>query len=196
MGSLLRVANRTLLALCGLLLAAGGGATLAAALGAFGSTVAAGPVLGPADRARITGYPWWWPASVAALSVVFLVALGWLLAQLGRARRRSVALAELGADGRSVARSAAMAEAMAAAMEDVPGVDRAAVVVAGRRHAPGLRVSVAMTRLAEPARLARELARGPVADLRRSVDRPDLPVEVTLRARRPPRRGGRREPLE
>jgi hypothetical protein len=179
----LRLVNRILLTLVGLLLFAGGGAAIAVALGAFGADRAGQPVLSAASLARREASDWWWPVLVGVLSAVFLAGLGWLVAQVGRGRRRLVGLAELDESGGSAVRSRAVADVLSGAFEDLPGVDRADVRLAGRRRAPGVRVSLTLTALARPGELAGDAISGPVADLRRSLARPDLPVEIVMRPR-------------
>lgn len=179
----LRLVNRILLALVGLLLFAGGGAAIAAGLGVFGAARARRPVLSGPTPASWEASDWWWPGLVAGLSAMFVIGLGWLVGQLGRGRRRVVGVAEYGSSGETVVRSRAVADVLSGALEELPGVDRAEVRLAGRRVAPGVRVALTLTASAHPGELARQASSGPVAELRRSLARPDLPVEIVLRPR-------------
>src|SRR5690348_4162300 len=90
------VLNRSLLALAGLVLLGGGLLILFAGLDVYRRHGLVPPVgwplatphdvlLGSADRARWSGQGWWWwPAVIATLTLVALLAVWWLLAQLHR----------------------------------------------------------------------------------------------------------------
>ncbi|MFD7288807.1 alkaline shock response membrane anchor protein AmaP [Streptomyces sp. NPDC059863] len=91
--------NRAVLALVGLVLLGGGLLTLAADADLYRRwgltppadwplTTPQSVLIPPADQARWAGQGWWWPTVIAALALLILLALTWLLSQHRRWRRR------------------------------------------------------------------------------------------------------------
>ncbi|KUL43104.1 hypothetical protein ADL22_13585 [Streptomyces sp. NRRL F-4489] len=184
--------NRVLLGLTGLLLLGTGGTVLLGGLdlpARWGLDLPSGwPWTGPdgvlltaADRTRFTGRGWWWPAVIAALAVLAALLLWWLLAQLRR-RRLGTVLVDSGDGTGATVRGRALEEALAAEAEAVPGVDRAGVVLTGRRTAPRLRALLRLAPHADPGTVLRRLSEGAVAHARTSAGLDELPAEVRLRA--------------
>ncbi|MFC1407106.1 MULTISPECIES: hypothetical protein [Streptacidiphilus] len=182
--------NRTLLALVGLVLLAGGLLLLAGGLdlnhrwhlGLPSDWTVTDPhhaVLDPADRVRWRGDGWWWPSVFAALGVVALLSLWWLLAQLrtGTADRVAVPAA---ADVPVRLRGGALAQAVADGAEQIPGVSRARVRILGRARRPRARITLTLAPGAAPGPVLHELAAGPLGDARRTTG-VSLPAEARVR---------------
>ncbi|BAU82326.1 hypothetical protein SLA_1387 [Streptomyces laurentii] len=140
MPAVLRRVNRIVLALAGVLLVVGGGAVLAAGLGL--SVPSWWPWSGPHDvllsrseRQHWRSEGWWWPAVIAALGVVVLLALWWLIAQFRRARLAEVVVDSGDGEG-AVVRGRALEAVLAADTEAQEGVARARIALTGRRVTP------------------------------------------------------------
>lgn len=92
---MLRIVNRVLLGVVGLVLVGIGGAVLAVGLGVDPPSwwLHDGPddvLLSDAERTRWRDSGWWWPAVIAGLAVLVLLALWWLTAVLRRHRLAEV----------------------------------------------------------------------------------------------------------
>ncbi|MEV4436105.1 alkaline shock response membrane anchor protein AmaP [Streptomyces sp. NPDC049585] len=191
---MLRTVNRVLLALAGVLLVALGAAVLVGALDLQRRWAvrlpAAWPfdgpddvLLTPAQRQRWRARSWWWPAVLATLAVTVLLALGWLWAQGRRRRLREVAV--VGGGGQvDVVRGRALEEAMEAEAEALDGVDRALVVLSGRRTAPQVRIVVVLGARAAPAGALARLTGEVLRHARASAGLGRLPAQIRLRAAR------------
>ncbi|MEV4919615.1 alkaline shock response membrane anchor protein AmaP [Streptomyces tirandamycinicus] len=185
---MLRVVNRVLVGLAGLLLVLLGGAVLAAGLGLPVPNwwPWRGPeavLLGEARRQRWEDQGWWWPVVIAALSVVVLLALWWLLAQFRRSRLGEV-LVDSGDGEGALLRGRAMEAVLAREAEDLDGVARAQVALYGRRTAPAARVRLLLEPFASPGRTLHRFSAGALTHARESAGLASLPAEVRLRARK------------
>ncbi|MDG4532501.1 alkaline shock response membrane anchor protein AmaP [Streptomyces sp. AV19] len=191
---MLRLFNRVLLGLAGLLLAGLGAAVLVGALDLprhwdF-SLPSAWPFQGPddvlltaADRRRWRGRGWWWPVVLGALAVVLLLAVWWLVAQLRRRRVRDMVLGGGEPDDPVViVRGHALEEALAAEAGALDGVERAGVVLVGRRNAPRARVVLVLGAGAVPDVVLRRFRAEVLGAARTSAGLARLPAEVRLRA--------------
>ncbi|WP_406140898.1 alkaline shock response membrane anchor protein AmaP [Streptomyces sp. NBC_01089] len=183
---MLKTVNRVLLTLAGLVLLCLGGAVLAAGLNL--SVPSWWPWSGPHDvllstarRTKWRGDSWWWPVVIAALAVIVLLALWWLLAQLRRARLSEVLVDSRDGDGARL-RGRAVENVLAAEAESLPGVDRAAVRLTGRRTSPSARIGMALSAHSEPVSTLSGLTTGALAHARESAGLAELPAEVRLRA--------------
>ena len=183
--------NRTLLALVGLVLLAGGLLLLAGGLnlnhrwhlGLPSDWTVTDPhhaVLAPADRVRWRGDGWWWPSVFAALAVVALLSLWWLLAQLRIGTADQVAVPDV-ADIPVRLRGGALAQAVADEAEQIPGVSRARVRILGRPRRPRARIALTLAPGAAPGPVLHELAVGPLANARTAAGLVALPAEARLR---------------
>ncbi|GAA2930852.1 alkaline shock response membrane anchor protein AmaP [Streptomyces thioluteus] len=190
---MLRPVNRVLVGLAGLVLVALGGAVLVGALDLprhWDFSLPSGwPFQGPddvlltdADRRRWRHRRWWWPVVIGVLAVLVLVALWWLLGQLRRRRVRDVALAD--DDPVVLVRGHAVEEALAAEAGALDGVERAVVVLSGRRAAPEVRVTIVLSPGAVPEAVLRRLRTEVLEAGRTSLGLGRLPAEVRLRALR------------
>lgn len=68
---------------------------------------------------------WWWPAVIAALALVALLALGWLLAQLRRHRPGTLSVGGTPPQEGVELRDRALSDAIAADAGALPGVEHA-----------------------------------------------------------------------
>lgn len=191
---MLRTVNRVLLGLVGLSLIGTGLAALTAALDlprrwSFGPPSGwswRGPTdvpLTQGDRTQWAGEAWWWPVVIAGLTMLLLLALWWLFAQLRRHRLDEVAL-DSGDGAGALLRGRAVEDVVAAEAESLPGVDRARVTLTGRRHQPRARVGLSLDPEAHPRDTVRALRTGALEHARTSAGLAGLPTEVRLRAAR------------
>ncbi|MFF4652277.1 alkaline shock response membrane anchor protein AmaP [Streptomyces sp. NPDC001380] len=197
--------NRILLALAGLLLLGGGLLVLTAgldlyrrwSLGPPSGWPLTGPhdvLLGAGDRERWSSQGWWWwPAVIAALAVVALLALGWLLAQLRRPRPGRLPVWGTSPGGEPEegveVRDGALGDAIAAEAAGLPGVVQAGARMSGRAARPEARVDLALGTGGSPRETLRALADGPLERARRSAGWRRLPADVRFSvARHGPRR--------
>ncbi|MBT2442341.1 alkaline shock response membrane anchor protein AmaP [Streptomyces sp. ISL-36] len=183
---ILRRVNRVLLALAGLLLVVVGGAVLAAALDLAVPSwwPWSGPsdvLLSEADRQRWRDEAWWWPAVIAVLGLLVLLALWWLLAQFRRARLAEVLVDSGDGEGAAV-RGRALEDVLEADAAAQDGVARARVSLTGRRTAPRTRVFLLLEPQASPGATLTSLATDALAHARTSTGLPALPTEARLRA--------------
>ncbi|MFE0735862.1 alkaline shock response membrane anchor protein AmaP [Streptomyces sp. NPDC058855] len=186
MPAVLRRVNRVVLALVGLLLLLGGGAVLAAG---FDAPVPSwwpwsGPsdvLLSTADRRGWRADSWWWPAALAALGLLVLLALWWLLAQFRRARLAEV-LVDTGDGEAAVLRGRALENVLEADATAQDGVARAKVALTGRRTAPRTRIALLLEPHASPDEALAGLGSQALEPARRSAGLPALPAEARLRA--------------
>ncbi|WP_425543609.1 alkaline shock response membrane anchor protein AmaP [Streptomyces luteireticuli] len=190
MNAVLRTVNRVLLGLAGLLLLAFGAAVLVGALDLprhWGFSLPSGwPFRGPddvlltaGDRRRWRDRGWWWPVVLAALAVLALLAVWWLVAQLRRRRVRDVVLG--GDDPVVLVRGHALEEALAAEAGALDGVERAGVMLVGRRSAPRARVVLVLGAGAVPEAVLRRFRVEVLGAARTSAGLARLPAEVRLR---------------
>ncbi|MFE7134758.1 alkaline shock response membrane anchor protein AmaP [Streptomyces sp. NPDC057638] len=188
-----RTVNRVVLGVTGLALLAVGGAALAAGAGLAvpGWWPWRGPhdvLLSMADRQRWRAEGWWWPAVIAALAVLVLLALWLLLAQSRRGRLADV-LVDSGDGEVAVVRGRSLEGAMEADTEALDGVAEARVTLGGRRTEPKARVGVVLEPYASPVRTLAAVREGVVGRAREVVGVSVLPTEARLRAaKHPPQR--------
>ncbi|WP_351225592.1 alkaline shock response membrane anchor protein AmaP [Streptomyces sp. NPDC002133] len=183
---MLRVVNRVLLGLAGLVLLAVGGGVLAAGLGL--GVPSWWPWSGPDDvllsgsaRQRWRAEGWWWPVVIAALAVLVLLALWWLVAQLRRSRLAEV-LVESGDGEGALLRGRALEAVLAGEAEHLDGVARARIALHGRRTAPTARVRLLLEPYASPGETLHRLSTEALTHARDSAGLASLPSEVRLRA--------------
>ncbi|APU39724.1 MULTISPECIES: alkaline shock response membrane anchor protein AmaP [unclassified Streptomyces] len=170
--------NRILLAVAGAVLLAAG-VVLLTAVRPLGGRAA--PLLSAADRRRYLhadGWTWW--VLIAALVVCLLLALWWLLAQLKRARLRTVAV-DTGDGGFAVLRGRALSDAVAAEAGALDGVAGCRVALRGRRGSPALRVAFELEPHAVPADTLAGLAGPVLSHARTSAGLPDLAADARFK---------------
>ncbi|NUK94960.1 alkaline shock response membrane anchor protein AmaP [Streptomyces lunaelactis] len=183
---MLRVVNRVLLGLAGLVLLCAGGAVLAAGTGL--SVPSWWPydgrddvLLSRADRYRWRDEGWWWPVVIAVLAVLVLLAVWWLLAQLRRARLAEI-LVDSGDGEGALLRGRALEGVLEGEVESLEGVARARVSLTGRRSTPEARVGLLLEPFAAPGEGLTRLTDEALAHARDSAGLASLPAEVRLRA--------------
>ncbi|MFD3481367.1 alkaline shock response membrane anchor protein AmaP [Streptomyces sp. NPDC058695] len=189
-------ANRSLLALAGLVLLGGGLLVLFAGLNLYRRHDLVPPVgwpltnpadvpLGSADRERWSSQGWWWwPAVITILALTALLALWWLLAQLHRPRPGSLPVGGSPPQEGVELRDRALGDAIATEAGALPGIERAAVHITGRPAHHRTRVALTLTPQASPGTLLGALCEGPLRTARRSTGLPDMPTEVRLQVSR------------
>ncbi|MBP0458824.1 alkaline shock response membrane anchor protein AmaP [Streptomyces montanisoli] len=186
---LLRLVNRLLLGLAGLVLLCAGGVVLA--VGTKLSVPTWWPYSGPHDVLlsrddlhRWGGEGWWWPVVIAGLAVLFVLGLWWLLSQLRRARLSEVLVDSGDGEGARV-RGRALEEMLERETEAHEGVARARARLTGRRRrAPAARMRVLLEPHASPERTVARVADEALAHARDSAGLDALPAEIRLRAAR------------
>lgn len=148
------------------------------------------PLLSDADRTQWKDEGWWWPAAFAALGLLLVIGVWWLLAQFGR-RRLSQVLVPVpeeeyhdGGLGAARLRARAMEHAIAVETEQLDGVEAARVTLHGRRRSPVARVRLTLAAHADPDFLAGQLERGPLYRAKSSAGLAELPVVLRMRSDR------------
>ncbi|MEW2549344.1 alkaline shock response membrane anchor protein AmaP [Streptomyces sp. NPDC047002] len=186
---LLRLVNRLALCLAGLVLLCAGGVVVA--VGAGWSVPSWWPYSGPhdtllshADRYRWRGEGWFWPVVIAALAVLLLLGLWWLLAQFRRARLAEVLVDSGDGEGARVC-GRALEDVLERETEADEGVSRAQALLTGRRRrAPAARMKVLLEPYAAPDATLARVTDEALAHARESAGLDSLPAEVRLRAAR------------
>jgi hypothetical protein len=176
--------NRVLIGVAGLVLVVLGGSVLAVGLGVRPPSwwIHQGPhdvLLSDAERTRWRDQGWWWPTVIAVLAVAVLLALVWLWAVLRRHRLMEV-LVDTGDGEGALLRGRALESVLAGEAEQLDGVERAHVVLTGRRSAPEARVRLLLAPHADPGDVLHRLTTGALARARDSAGLAALPAEVRL----------------
>ncbi|MFC8511496.1 alkaline shock response membrane anchor protein AmaP [Streptomyces sp. NPDC057257] len=183
---MLRIANRLLIGVVGLVLLLLGGAVLAVGLGADPPSwwIHDGRhdvLLSDAERTRWQDHGWWWPAVIAALAVLVLVALWWLTANLRR-RRLAEVLVDTGDGEGALLRGRALEGVLAGEASDLDGVAQADVHLTGRRTAPETRVQLLLEPHVDPGTALQHLTSQALTHARNSAGLAALPAEVRMKA--------------
>ena len=179
--------NRVLLALVGLLLFAAGGSVLAVGLGAPPPHrwIHSGPhdvLLSHAERTRWRDTGWWWPAVIAGLAVLVLLALWWLTAILRR-RRLTEILVDTGDGEGALLRARTLESALAADAARQEGVAHTEILLTGRsRTKPEVRAWLQLEPHVDPGTSLTEFTAQALTHARESAGLASLPAEVRLRA--------------
>ncbi|QKG25488.1 alkaline shock response membrane anchor protein AmaP [Actinomadura verrucosospora] len=173
--------NRTGLVLVGALMVAVGGAGLARGAGVFGESRATGRVFSGAVRRYAAGHGWFWPAVAAAVIVLALLGLAWLLAQGRTGRLPGLAMEPDSAGGRTRLSGRAVTDALEAEVGEYPGVRTARARLVGSSRRPELRLNVAYLRRADPAELRRRIEEEAMPRLSAALGRESVPAVVRLR---------------
>ncbi|WP_033317787.1 alkaline shock response membrane anchor protein AmaP [Streptomyces yerevanensis] len=182
---MLKIVNRVLVGLAGLLLVVGGGSVLAVGLGLDPPSwwVHDGQrdvLLSDADRTRWRDDGWWWPTVIAVLSVAVLLAVWWLTAVLRR-RRLAEVLVDTGDGEGALLRGRALEGVLAGEAGALDGVQRAQAALTGRRSTPQARVQLLLEPHADPGDALHRLTTQALAHARDSAGLAALPAQVRLR---------------
>ncbi|MEC3993354.1 alkaline shock response membrane anchor protein AmaP [Actinacidiphila sp. DG2A-62] len=184
--------NRVLLALTGLVLLALGVSVLIGGLDLqrhWNFTMPSSwPFDGPKDvlltkhdRTRYRGDGWWWPVVIAALGVLFVAALWWLLAQARTRRLRQLRIDSGDAQG-ALVRGRAVEHVLGAESEAFEGVEWANASLVGRRGGPQARMVLGLAPHATPVDVVAALDASVLERARTSAGLAELPAEARLRA--------------
>ncbi|WP_161178604.1 alkaline shock response membrane anchor protein AmaP [Streptomyces sp. SID4985] len=177
--------NRVLLAVAGLLLLALGGVVLAAGLGApfprwWVHSSAHDVLLSRAERTSFRDTGWWWPALIAGLAILFLIGVWWLVSVLRRHRVAEVRV-DTGDGGTARLRGSALQNALSRDASGQEGMAQSDVLLTGRRGAPAVRAWFRLEPDMPPGAALAEFTSGPLARARDSAGLAALPAEVRLR---------------
>lgn len=179
--------NRVALTMTGLLLTVGATAGLAAGAGAFGAVEARRPLLGTEITDYVDRTPWFWWGVAVGSALVALLALAWVLTQARTDRIRRVELAADDPAGTTIVHADAVTEVLEQEVGSYLGVTNASARLRGER-AHRLDLVVGVSHTADFAGVRDRLQQQTVANLRRVLDAPDLPVHVRLRPTPEPQR--------
>lgn len=184
--------NRVLLGLTGLVLLALGLSVLVGSLDLprhWGFTLPSPwPFTGPKDvlltahdRTRYRSHDWWWPAVIAALGVLFLAALWWLLLQARTRRLRQLRIDSGDGQG-ALVRGRALESVLTVESEAYEGVEWAGAALTGRRGTPHAALVLGLAPHATPQEVVAGLDTEVLARARTSAGLAGLPAEARLRA--------------
>jgi hypothetical protein len=181
---LLRIVNRVLLGVVGLVLVLLGGSVLAVGLGAPAPSwwihdSRHDVLLSDAERTRWRDSDWWWPTVIAVLAVLVLLALWWLTAALRR-RRLTEVLVDTGDGEGALLRGRALEGVLAGEAGELEGVARAQAHLTGRSTAPEARVRLQLEPHVDPGTALHDLTDGALTRARNSAGLASLPAEVRL----------------
>ncbi|GAA4018706.1 alkaline shock response membrane anchor protein AmaP [Streptomyces sp. NBC_01352] len=181
---MLRTVNRVLLGVVGLVLVVVGGSVLAVGLGAPAPSWwihhdQHDVLLSDAERTRWRDAGWWWPAVLAVLAVLVLLALWWLTAVLRRHRLREV-LVDTGDGEGALLRGRALQGVLAGQAGDLNGVAHAHALLTGRPSAPEARVRLQLEPHVDPGAALDDLTAVALTNARNSAGLASLPAEVRL----------------
>lgn len=180
--------NRAVLTVVGLVLFLGAAAGLARGAGAFGAQEARRPLLESGVSDYVDRTPWFWWAVAVAGVVVAVLALSWMVAQVRTDRIRRLDLAVGDPTSATVVHAGAVTEAVEQEVSSYLGVTGASARLRGER-AHRLDLVVGVSPAADLTELRQRLQEQPVANVRRVLDIPDLPVHVQLKPAPEPARG-------
>ncbi|MFE1958964.1 alkaline shock response membrane anchor protein AmaP [Streptomyces sp. NPDC059479] len=181
--------NRVLLALLGLVLLGGGLLVFAGGAGIYRrwnlSPPADWPLTAPqnvlfprADQASWADQGWWWPSVIAALALLMLLALSWLLAQARRRRPRQLSVADTPRKAVTVS-DHVVDDALTTDLNTLPGVRRARARVSGPPSRPQARIGLTLDLGSTPEQVLKDV-RSAVERARRSAGWDELPTRVRL----------------
>lgn len=133
------------------------------------------------DRTRFRAHGWWWPVVIAALGVLFVAALWWLLAQARTRRLRQLRVDSGDAQG-ALVRGRAVEHVLSAESEAYEGVEWAGASLVGRRGGPQARLVLGLAPHATPVDVVAALDASVLERARTSAGLAELPAEARLRA--------------
>ncbi|MGW2519597.1 alkaline shock response membrane anchor protein AmaP [Streptomyces sp. NPDC001617] len=183
---MLRIVNRVLIGIVGLVLLVVGGSVLAIGLGAPAPSwwIHNGRhdvLLSNAERTKWQDHGWWWPTVIAALAVLVLLALWWLTAVLRR-RRLTEVLVDTGDGEGALLRGRALEGVLASEAGELDGVAQAHAHLTGTRTAPEARVHLLLEPHVDPSTALHHLAVQALTHARNSAGLEKMPAEVRMKA--------------
>lgn len=181
---MLRIVNRVLLGIAGLVLLVTGAAVLTVGLGVDPPSwwIHDGRndvLLSDAERTHWRDAGWWWPTVIAVLALLVLLALWWLTAVLRRHRLAEV-LVDTGDGEGALLRGRALEGVLTTEATQLEGVDRAHAHLTGRRNAPEARVRLLLQPYVDPGDALRRVTTEAIAHARDSAGLAALPADVRL----------------
>lgn len=185
--------NRTLLALVGLTLLGGGLLVLAGGAdiyrrwnlsppGGWPLTTRHDVLIPGADQTRWVAQDWWWPAAIASLAALMVLALAWLMTQSGRRRPRRLPVAQDTRNNVTIS-DGVLSEVLAADLDAVRGVRRARARLRGPRTHPQAQIDLTLDPSGVPAHVLEGVPNATERALR-SVRWNALPTHVHLAVKR------------
>ncbi|MFE2498240.1 alkaline shock response membrane anchor protein AmaP [Streptomyces scopuliridis] len=181
--------NRILLALVGLVLLGGGLLTLAAGADLYRRwgltppadwlpTTPRNVLIPRADQARWADQGWWWPTVIAALALLTLLALTWLLSQHRRWRSRQLPVPDTPRKAVSV-NDHALNDALTTDLNTLPGARRTRARVSGPPTHPQALIALTLAPGITPEHVLNDVSTA-VEQARRSAGWDQLPSRVRL----------------
>lgn len=174
-----RRVNRTALGSLGLAMLLGGGAGLAAGLGAFGDDVQHGSVLAGASR-FVADHRWLWAVIAATALVTVALAVLWLVSQVTTNRLGDLDLTDEPARGRTRMPTAAVSDAVRAEIERYPGVRRARARLVSEHGRTVLLLFAALDGRTNPGEVRGRIQDEAIGHARQALDNPGLPARIEL----------------
>jgi hypothetical protein len=132
------------------------------------------------DRTRYRSHDWWWPSVIAALAVLVLGSLWWLLAQLRTKRLRQIRVDSGDGQG-ALLRGRALESVLTSESEAFEGVEWANTALVGKRGTPQARLVLGLAPHATPDEVLANLDTSVLARARGSAGLDALPAEARLR---------------
>lgn len=176
-----RRANRSILALIGLILLVAGAAGIAAGAGLFGDTFKKKKVIDQDNRDWVASHDWFWLAVAGGSILVALLALRWLFAQASTTRVSHLDVESDRSAGRTVLAGSAVTDAVTKEIKGYRGIAGASAHLLGTRGAPTLLIHAGLDGRGDPAEVRRRIQADAIAHAREALDKPDLPARLELR---------------
>lgn len=174
-------ANRSVLLLLGLLLTAAAAVGLVVSYGAFGVDRARRPVFTTSGQDFVNrNHGWFWPAVAIAAVLLGLLALRWLLAQLGSDRAGTLPLEPDTRQGSTRLAASALTGALTEEIESYQGVRQASARLLHDPRQPDLVLTVSLNERADLSALRNRIEDHAIRHARQALSR-DLPVELEIR---------------
>jgi len=178
--------NRVLLTILGVLLVAAGVYTLLRSWGALGDSAAHDPLFTASARDWVQrNEEWFWPVAAGLSTLVGLLALRWLLAQLRTDRPGNSDLSWSTPSGRTRIQASAIADAVSGDIQTDPGVERATVRMVGDEQQPELHLYIDARDDAALAEIRDQLETRAIPNLCTALDLPEIAAHARFRLAEP-----------
>ncbi len=173
--------NRFLLALLGLLLLAGGVLALVRSFGGFGGRLTHAALITKGQTSFVDrNGGWLWTVVAIVAVVVALLALRWLLAQIGSDRVGHLDLEPDPRSGATTLQSSALTSAVCEEIESYRGVRSARARLLHSGQYPDLVIEVKLDDRADIALTRARIENDAIAHARQALERPDLHARLVL----------------